>query len=78
MTRTTNKMTAHKHNYDLLPARPGFWNSPRVGCTICGFNVPLAAIASHTNLDAITARRNATQAVRDALAMNVVALRGRL
>lgn len=55
---------AHKHRYDLDARvdRAGF-----VVCTVCGFCLPLKALASKVNLDAITARRHATQAVREAL-----------
>ena len=58
--------TTHSHRYDLLPPNPNFLTT-RVACTICGFSVPLHMLESRTNLDAITARKNATQAVRDRL-----------
>ena len=60
---------AHTHRYDLRPPSPMFL-SPRVACTICGFSVPLSMLASKVNLDSMTARKNATQAVRDALAVS--------
>ena len=65
---------AHSHTYDIQPSSPMF-ESPRVRCTICGFSVPLHMLASRVNLDAITARRNATPAVREALEQQSAALR---
>jgi hypothetical protein len=57
---------AHLHNYDLHPKE-----ADRVVCLACGFAVPLRMLASHTSLDAIVARKNATEAVREALATGV-------
>ena len=53
---------AHLHLYDIQTNEPH-----RVACSICGFAVPITALASEHNLDAITARKNATQAVVDTL-----------
>jgi hypothetical protein len=62
------KTAAHKHTFDLTPDRPIFFESPRVVCTICRFGVPLHMLASTTSLESIVARKNATPAVREALA----------
>lgn len=56
--------TAHAHTYDLHP-NPKY--STMVACTVCGFAVPLRMLTSRVSLDAIVARENATQAVRDAV-----------
>ena len=56
---------AHSHNYDLSI---NSFNETRATCTICGFSVPLSMLRSRVNLDAITARENATQRLRDELA----------
>lgn len=56
-------MTAHKHVYDLHP-NPKFAADGLVACTVCGFAVPLRMLASRVNLESITARENATDAVK--------------
>lgn len=53
---------AHAHTYDL---RLNSFGEERATCTICGFSVPLDALRSRVNLDAIVARKNATQRLRD-------------
>jgi hypothetical protein len=67
------KQTAHAHRYDLLPN-----DSTRVACLDCGFAVPLSALKSRGNLDSITARRNATPAVREAIERQSEAIREKM
>ena len=55
-------LRAHIHLYDL---RTNSFDEERAACTICGFSVPLDALRSRISLDAITARKHATQRLRD-------------
>ena len=56
------KTTTHIHTYDL---HINSFGEERAACTVCGFSVPLDMLKSRVNLDAITARKHATQRVRD-------------
>jgi lipopolysaccharide biosynthesis protein len=58
-------MTAHKHTFDIHPKFP-----TRISCTICGFSAPAVVLKSKVNLDAWTARQNATQSVLDLLGID--------
>lgn len=55
------KLRAHTHNYDIVEGRL------QAACTVCGFVVPLHALTSRVNLDAIVARRHATPRLRERL-----------
>lgn len=52
----------HLHEYD---AQEG---TTQAVCLRCGFAVPITALTSRVNLDAITARRRATPRLRELLA----------
>lgn len=60
-------MAAHRHTFDVVPPSPLF-ASPRVRCTECGFGVPLQMLVSKTNLDSLVALKNASPAVKQAVA----------
>ena len=57
--------TTHLHTYDLHPRDAGY-----VYCTECGFSVKADWLKSRSSLDAIVARKRATQAVLDMLKIN--------
>lgn len=59
------KIKAHKHHFDIHPIYP-----TSVYCLDCGFQVPAIVLKSRVNLDAWTARQNATQAVLDLLSID--------
>ena len=54
--------TAHTHTYDL---GKNSFSEERAVCTVCRFSVPLDLLRSRGNLDAIIARKHATQRLRD-------------
>ena len=60
-----SKVKAHKHTFDVHPNYP-----TRIACTVCGFSAPAIVLKSKVNLDAWTARQNASQAVLDLLGID--------
>jgi len=58
-------MAAHLHIFDLHPNHPTM-----VACTVCGFAAPAIFLKSKTHLEAIVARKNATQDVLDLLGID--------